>query len=67
MQVLPNTLLIFVNNNASEFGGAFAVENYRAAKDTTLILNNLCFIQYNVGSEHEYEPINWKVRDQIYL
>ena len=61
MQVLPNTSLIFTSNNAAEFGGAFAVENYRARNDITLTLNNLCFIQYNIGGEHEYEPVNWKV------
>ena len=63
MQVLPNTSLKFIGNSAAEFGGAFAVENYRAGNDTTLVLNHLCFIQYNIGSEHEYEPNNWKVSE----
>ena len=65
MQVFPNTTLMFARNNATEFGGAFAVENYIAKNDSTLILNNLCFIQYNIGSEDEYKPDKWKVSNQI--
>lgn len=65
MHVLPNTSLMFVRNSASVFGGAFAVDNLRIANDTTLILNNLCFIQYNIGGEHEYELSNWKVSSKI--
>ena len=61
MQILPNTSLIFTRNTALGFGGAFAVENYRAGNDTTLVLNHLCFIQYNIGGEHEYKPENWEV------
>ena len=61
MQVLPNTSFTFTRNTASEFGGAFGVENFRAGNDTTLVLNNLCFIQYNIGGEHEHEPDEWKV------
>ena len=61
MHVHPNTSLMFVGNSALVFGGAFAVENFRVVNDTTLILNNLCFIQYNIGGEHEHEPSNWKV------
>ena len=53
---------MFTRNTALGFGGAFAVENYRAGNDTTLVLNHLCFIQYNIGGEHEYEPGNWEVR-----
>lgn len=52
---------MFVGNSALVFGGAFAVENFRVVNDTTLILNDLCFIQYNIGGEHEHEPSNWKV------
>ena len=62
MHVLPNTEMIFINNTASQFGGAIAAENFRAGNDTALILNNFCFIQYDIGGEHEYKPDNWKVK-----
>ena len=61
MHILPNTTLEFVNNSASGFGGAVAVDNFRGVNDTTLVLNNMCFIQYNIGSKDEYEPSNWNV------
>ena len=61
MHALPNTTLEFVNNSASDFGGAIGVDNFRGGNDTTLILNNMCFIQYNIGSKYEYEPNNWNV------
>ena len=61
MHVLPNTVLEFVNNSASDFGGGIAIDNFRGGNDITLVLNNVCFIQYNIGSEHEYEPQNWNV------
>ena len=62
MHVLPDTELMFVNNTASQFGGAIAAENFRGGNDTALILNNFCFIQYDIGGEHEYKPDNWKVK-----
>ena len=61
MHALPNTTLEFINNSASEFGGAVAVDNFKGGNDITLILNNMCFIQYNIGSEYEYDPNKWNV------
>ena len=61
MHALPNTTLEFINNSASEFGGAIAVDNFKGGNDITLILNNMCFIQYNIGSEYEYDPNKWNV------
>jgi len=61
MHILPNTTLEFINNSASDFGGGLAVDNYQAGDDPTVILNNFCFIQYNVGGKHEHEPSNWDV------
>ena len=58
--MLPNTQLKFVNNSASQFGGAIAAQNFGGNNDVTLVLNNFCFIQYNIGGKHEYEPDNWK-------
>lgn len=61
MHTLPNTTLEFVNNSASDFGGAIAVDNFRGGNDTTLLKSNTCFIQYNIGSEDEYKPNKWNV------
>jgi len=61
MNILPNTTLEFINNSASDFGGGLAVDNFQSGNDTTSILNNFCFIQYNIGREYEYEPNNWNV------
>lgn len=61
MHILPNAKLEFVNNSASGFGGAIGVDNFRGTNDTTLILSNMCFIQYNIGREYEYEPTKWNV------
>ena len=61
--MLPNATITFSDNTASQFGGAIAVENYRSANDTTLILLNNCFIQYNIGSTEEYDPDKWTVRN----
>ena len=61
MHTLPNTILEFVNNSALDFGGAIAIDNVRGENDITLILNNMCFIQYNIGGEFEYDPNNWNV------
>ena len=61
MHTLPSTTLEFVNNSALGFGGAIGIDNARGGYDTTLILNNMCFIQYNIGGEYEYESNNWNV------
>ena len=61
--MFPNATVKFCYNTASQFGGAIAVENYRAANDTTLVLLNNCFIQYNIGSTEEYDPYKWTVRN----
>jgi len=61
MHVLPNTTINFINNTASQLGGAIAAGNFRAGNDVTLLLNYVCFIQYNIGGEHENEPDLWKV------
>ena len=61
--MLPDANITFFNNTASQFGGAVAVENYRAANDTTLVLLNNCFVQYNIGSTEEYNPNKWTVRN----
>lgn len=61
MHILPNTILEFVNNSASDFGGGLAVDNFLGGNDTTLVLNNYCFIQYNIGGQYEYEQSNWNV------
>ena len=61
MHILPNTTLEFVNNSASGFGGAIGVDNFRNGNDATLILTDMCFIQYNIGSKYEYEPTQWNV------
>jgi len=55
------TRVTFVNNSASQFGGAMAVQNYRDAIDTTLILNNHCFIQYSIGCDNKNNPFKWTV------
>jgi len=67
MHVLPNAEMIFINNIASHFGGAIAAENFRGGNDTALILNNFCFIQYDIGGEHEYKPDDWKVYNNVYF
>ena len=54
-------MLEFVNNSALGFGGAIGVDNFRGGNDTTQILNNMCFIQYNIGGEYEYDVSHWKV------
>ena len=61
MHVLPATKFTFNNNSALQFGGAVGVENVRGSDDT-VVLTNFCFIQYNIGSENEYNPQEWKVR-----
>ena len=61
MHILPNTTLEFINNSASEVGGGLAVDNFLGVNDTTLILNNFCFIQYDIGGIYEYKPDNWNV------
>ena len=61
VQLFPNTRMTFVNNSASQFGGAIAVQNYRDANDITLILNNNCFVQYNIGCENDNNPFEWTV------
>ena len=61
MHLLPNAKLKFVNNNASQFGGAIAAQNFGGNNDVTLILNHFCFIQYNIGGEDECDPDHWKV------
>ena len=61
--MFPNTTVTFSYNTASQFGGAIAIENYRAANDTTLVLLNNCFIQYNIGSTEESNPYTWTVRN----
>lgn len=61
MHVLPNTTLRFINNSASDFGGGIAVNNFDGGNDTTLILNNFCFIQYNIGGKNEHELNKWNV------
>ena len=66
MHLLPSTTLKFVSNNASQFGGAIAAQNFGGSNDVTLVLNNFCFIQYNIGGEHEYEPDYWKVSIYYY-
>ena len=63
MHILPNTTLIFIDNSATDFGGGFAVDNFIGGDDTTVVLNNFCFIQYNIGGTHEYEPDKWNVRN----
>ncbi|XP_065897673.1 uncharacterized protein [Dysidea avara] len=60
MHVLPATKFTFNNNSALQFGGAVGVENVRGSDDT-VVLTNFCFIQYNIGSENEYNPQEWKV------
>ena len=61
MHVLPDTIITFVNNTASRVGGGISTGNFRAGNDITLILNNACFIQYNIGGEHENQPDLWTV------
>ena len=65
MHILPNTTLEFMNNSASDFGGGLAVDNFLDVNDTTLILNNFCFIQYNIGGRYEYEPDKWNVSNVL--
>ena len=65
VQIFPSTRVTFVNNSASQFGGAMAVQNYRDANDTTLILNNHCFIQYNIGCDNENNPFKWTVSSSL--
>ena len=66
MHLLPNTELKFVNNSASQFGGAIAAQNFGGNNDVTLVLNNFCFIQYDIGGTHEYEPDKWKASSNSY-
>ena len=61
MHILPNTTLEFINNSASDFGGGLATDNFLGENDTTLNLNNFCFIQYDIGGTYEYKPDNWNV------
>ena len=61
MHVLPNSTLEFVDNSASSFGGAVGVDDFRGGSDVTSILTNMCFIQYNIGREYEYDPSKWNV------
>jgi len=37
---------------------AIALNNFMGTNDVTLMLNNLCFIQYNIGNKDEHEPNN---------
>ena len=67
MHILPNTTLKFANNSATDFGGGLAVDNFLGGNDTTLILNNFCFIQYNIGGMYEYEPNEWNVSNFVVL
>jgi len=61
MHLLPGATLIFGNNTALRFGGAIGVENLRSENEISASLNDFCFIQYNIGSENEHKPDNWKV------
>ena len=63
--MLPDATITFSDNTASQFGGAVAVENYRSANDTTLVLLNNCFIQYNIGGTEEYDLSKWTVRNLL--
>ena len=65
MHILPNTALTFINNSATDFGGGLAVDSFLDRNDTTLILNNFCFIQYNIGGMYEYEPNKWNVSNLV--
>ena len=65
MHILPNTTLEFMNNSASDFGGGLAVDNFLGVNDTTLILNNFCFIQYNIGGRYEHIPDKWNVSNLL--
>ncbi|XP_065897681.1 uncharacterized protein [Dysidea avara] len=58
LHVMPDAHLTFINNSASQLGGAIGVENVRGS-DVTVILSNFCFIQYNIGGENEYDPKHW--------
>ena len=61
MHILPNATLKFINNSATDFGGGLGVNTFLDGNDTTVVLNNFCFIQYNIGGMHEYEPDKWNV------
>ena len=61
MHVLPNATITFINNTATLLGGGIAVENFKAGNDIKLVLNNFCFVQYNIGGKHEIEPDLWEV------
>ena len=63
MHILPNTTLEFVNNSASRFGGGFAADNFLGGNGATLVVNNLCFIQYSIGGVYEYTPDKWNVSE----
>ena len=65
MHILPNTTLEFINNSATDFGGGIAVNNFFGENDTTLVLNNFCFIQYDIGGTYEYKPDNWSVSNLL--
>ena len=65
MHILPNTTLEFINNSASDFGGGFAADNFLGGNGATLVVNNLCFIQYNIGSIYEYTPEKWNVSKSV--
>jgi len=67
MHLLPGAMLTFVDNTASQLGGGIAAENFIGGNHTTLILNNNCFIQYNIGGKYEHQPSNWNVSDMIIM
>jgi len=67
MHLLPGAKLMFTHNTASQLGGAIAIENFRGGNHTTLILNNNCFIQYNIGCKNEHQPSRWNVSGTQYI
>ena len=37
------------------------MDNIRVEQDLSRVLNYNCFLQYNIGKENEFCPLNWKV------
>lgn len=61
LEVGPNVNMTFINNTASESGGAIYVE-FPPIRFVIEIFNRLCFFQYHDDNAQDQPPQCWEVR-----